>query len=101
VLLGAGTALVYPNFLSVVAENTHPAQRPQSLGIFRFWRDFGYVAGAVAAGVFSDLFGVEFVLLGTAILTVGAGVLSEIRMCCTRKLLWHSPECGTSLLAKT
>lgn len=47
VALGAGTALVYPNFMAVVAETTHPSQRPQSLGIFRFWRDFGYVAGAV------------------------------------------------------
>lgn len=98
VLLGAGTALVYPNFLSVVAENTHPSQRPQSLGIFRFWRDFGYVAGAVVAGVFGDLFGLEAVMLGTAILTVSAGLLSEYRMCCTRKLLWHSNECGMSLL---
>ncbi|GAA4442712.1 MFS transporter [Pontibacter saemangeumensis] len=98
VALGIGTALVYPNFLSVVAENTHPAQRPQSLGIFRFWRDFGYVAGAVAAGIFSDLFGVEIVLLGTAVLTIGAGVLSEVRMCCTKKLLWHSRQCGIDLL---
>jgi MFS family permease len=98
VALGIGTALVYPNFLSVVAENTHPEQRPQSLGIFRFWRDFGYVAGAVAAGIFSDLFGLEIVLLGTAVLTVGAGVLSEIRMCCTKKMLWHSQQCGINLL---
>ncbi|PTX11421.1 putative MFS family arabinose efflux permease [Pontibacter mucosus] len=98
VMLGAGTALVYPNFLSVVAENTHPSQRPQSLGIFRFWRDFGYVAGAVAAGVFGDLFGLKAVILGTAILTVGAGLLSECRMCCTQKLLWQSKECRTSLV---
>jgi MFS family permease len=97
VLLGAGTALVYPNFLAVVAEQTHPSQRPQSLGIFRFWRDFGYVAGAVAAGLFSDLFGLEAVLMGTAILTTAAGIVSEIRMCCTRKLLWQSPECATSV----
>jgi len=98
VLLGCGTALVYPNFLAVVAENTHPSQRPQSLGIFRFWRDFGYVAGAVAAGIFSDLLGLNALLIGTAILTVGAGVVSEIRMCCNRKLLWQSQQCGTGLL---
>lgn len=97
VVLGAGTALVYPNFLSVVAENTHPNQRPQSLGIFRFWRDFGYVAGAVAAGLFSDLFGLEAVLLGTALLTVGAGILSEVRMCCTKKMLWQSKACVPGL----
>ncbi|WP_162426653.1 MFS transporter [Pontibacter pudoricolor] len=101
VILGAGTAMVYPNFLAVVAENTHPSQRPQSLGIFRFWRDFGYVAGAVAAGVFSDMFGLGAVITGTAILTVGAGVMSELRMCCTKKLLWHSRECSTGLLRAT
>ncbi|MBK0401828.1 MFS transporter [Adhaeribacter sp. BT258] len=93
VLLGAGTALVYPNFITLVAENTHPGQRPQSLGIFRFWRDFGYVAGAVLAGIIGDLFGLETVIIGTALLTVGAGILSEIRMCCTNKLLWRSEEC--------
>ncbi len=98
ILLGSGTALVYPNFLSVVAENTHPSQRPQSLGIFRFWRDFGYVAGAVAAGAFGDMFGLEAVILGTAILTVGAGLFSEYRMCCTKNQLWHSKECKTSLI---
>lgn len=97
VILGAGTALVYPNFLAVVAENTHPSQRPQSLGIFRFWRDSGYVVGAIAAGVFSDLFSIGAVLLGTAILTVGAGVVSEVRMCCTKKQLWHSRQCYTGL----
>jgi MFS family permease len=97
VLLGAGTALVYPNFLAVVAENTHPSQRPQSLGIFRFWRDFGYVAGAVAAGVFSDVFGLPAVLLATALLTMGAGIWSELRMCCTKKRLWPGRPCPRSL----
>ncbi|MDX5348431.1 MAG: MFS transporter [Hymenobacteraceae bacterium] len=97
VLLGAGTALVYPNFLSVVAENTHPVQRPKSLGIFRFWRDFGYVAGAVAAGIFSDLFGIDAVITGTAVLTVAAGISSEIRMCCTKKVLWPSAMCKPAI----
>ena len=94
VLLGAGTALVYPNFITIVAENTHPTQRPQSLGIFRFWRDFGYVAGAVLAGIFGDLFGLEAVIIGTAVLTIAVGILSEVRMCCTRKLLWRSEVCN-------
>lgn len=94
VLLGIGTALVYPNFLSVVAENTHPTQRPQSLGIFRFWRDFGYVAGALAAGIVSDWLGIESVLLGVALLTIVAGLLGEVRMCCSKKQLWHSKPCS-------
>lgn len=96
-LLGAGTALVYPNFLAVVAENTHPSQRPQSLGIFRFWRDFGYVAGAVAAGVCSDAFGLPAVWLATAVLTLGAGILMERRMCCTKKRLWPGRPCPSGM----
>lgn len=78
--VGIGTALVYPTFLTLVADNTHPVQRSQSLGIFRFWRDFGYVAGAVAAGFFSDKFGAEVVLLGAGLITIGAGIFSEFRM---------------------
>jgi len=78
--VGIGTAMVYPTFMTLVADNTHPVQRSQSLGIFRFWRDFGYVAGAVAAGLFSDKFGPEVVLLGTGIMTIGAGVFSALRM---------------------
>ncbi|MCJ8167323.1 MFS transporter [Pontibacter sp. E15-1] len=78
--VGLGTAMVYPTFLTLVADNTHPSQRSQSLGIFRFWRDFGYVGGALAAGVIGDLFGAEVVLLGAGILTIGAGVISEVRM---------------------
>jgi len=78
--VGIGTAMVYPTFLTLVADNTHPSQRSQSLGIFRFWRDFGYVAGALAAGFFSDMFGAEAVLLGASVVTIGAGVFSEIRM---------------------
>ncbi|GHA56219.1 MFS transporter [Pontibacter akesuensis] len=79
--VGIGTALVYPTFLTLVADNTHPVQRSQSLGIFRFWRDFGYVAGALAAGYFSDNFGAEVVLLGSGLVTIGACVFSAVRMC--------------------
>ncbi|RDV16038.1 MFS transporter [Pontibacter diazotrophicus] len=78
--VGAGTAMVYPTFLTLVADNTHPSQRSQSLGIFRFWRDFGYVAGAVAAGFFSDMFGAAAVLLGAGLITISAGVFSGVRM---------------------
>ncbi|GAB3536709.1 MFS transporter [Pontibacter brevis] len=88
--VGTGTAMVYPTFLTLVADNTHPSQRSQSLGIFRFWRDFGYVAGAVAAGLFSDMFGAEAVLLGAGILTAGAGIFSELRM--VRQPLSSGPQ---------
>ncbi|RIJ34204.1 hypothetical protein [Pontibacter oryzae] len=58
----------------------HLSQQPQSTGIFRFWRDFGYVAGATATDMFSNLFGLEAVLLSTAVFTIGAGILCEPRM---------------------
>lgn len=93
VLLGLGTAMVYPNFLTVVAENTHPNQRAESLSIFRFWRDSGYVAGALISGVSADVFGISITLLLIAFLTLMAGVLAEWRMCCTQKIFWKSTRC--------
>jgi MFS family permease len=94
VLLGLGTALVYPNFLSVVAENTHPKQRAESLSIFRFWRDSGYVFGALLSGLLADSFGILVTLLIVAVLTTLSGILAQLRMCCTLKLLWNSKICA-------
>ena len=93
VLLGTGTALVYPNFLTVIAENTHPHQRAQSMSIFRFWRDSGYVIGAVLSGIIADQFGINSAFISVALITAGAGLLAEIRMCCTTKLIWKSQVC--------
>lgn len=93
VLLGGGTALVYPNFLTVIAENTHPSQRAQGLSIFRFWRDSGYVIGALLSGVLADAFGFGTTFMVVAGITAGAGVLAQVRMCCTQKLLWKSRVC--------
>lgn len=93
VLLGAGTALVYPNFLSEVADNTHPSQRAQVMSIFRFWRDMGYVAGALVSGLMVASVGFVPTLIFTAIITGGAGLLANARMCCTLKKLWHSETC--------
>ena len=94
VLLGLGTALVYSNFLSVVAENTHPTQRAQSLSIFRFWRDSGYVAGALLSGILSEAFGLIPALVIIAAITAFAGLIAQLRMCCTLKLFWSSKICG-------
>jgi MFS family permease len=93
VLLGGGTALVYPNFLTVIAENTHPSQRAQGLSIFRFWRDSGYVVGALLSGVLADRFGLPTTFAVVALITAGGGLLAQVRMCCTKKLLWSSPLC--------
>ena len=93
ILLGLGTALVYPNFLTVIAENTHPHQRAQSMSIFRFWRDSGYVIGAVLSGIIADQFGITAAFIAVAIITAAAGLLAEVRMCCTTKLIWKSQVC--------
>jgi len=93
VLLGLGTALVYPNFLTVVAESSHPSQRAESLSIFRFWRDSGYVIGALLAGVLADIFGMSTAILIIAGITAVAGIIAHFRMCCTLKKMFPSEEC--------
>lgn len=93
ILLGAGTALVYPNFLTVIAENSHPNQRAQSMSIFRFWRDSGYVIGALLSGIIADYFGINAAFMAVALITLAAGWMAEIRMCCTSRLFWKSQLC--------
>ncbi len=80
ILLGLGTALVYPTFLAAIAAVTHPEDRAQSLGIFRFWRDLGYAAGALLTGMVADLFSVPVAVFFVGILTVLAGLLVRWRM---------------------
>jgi MFS family permease len=91
--MGIGTAMVYPNFLSEIAANTHPLQRAQSLSIFRFWRDSGYVIGALVSGVLADQWGIPITFVAIAIITAAAGLIAHKRMCCTNKLLWPSQRC--------
>jgi MFS family permease len=93
VLLGLGTGLVYPNFLTVVAENAHPTQRAEVMGVFRFWRDSGYVIGALLSGLLADWLGLQWALYLVAFFTALAGIIANHRMCCTLKLFWRSQEC--------
>lgn len=72
VLLGLGTALVYPTFLSAVADATPPQERSERLGTFRLVRDLGYVAGAIASGYAADAFGLSAAVVGVGVLTLGA-----------------------------
>jgi len=97
VLLGLGTGLVYPNFLTVVAENAHPTQRAEVMGVFRFWRDMGYVVGALLSGVLADWLGLEPALYAIAAITAGAGLIANVRMCCTLKVFWRSQECSPAV----
>ncbi|HQZ74861.1 MAG TPA: MFS transporter, partial [Chitinophagaceae bacterium] len=92
-ILGLGTALVYPNFLTVVAESTHPSQRAETLSIFRFWRDSGYVIGALLAGFLADMIGMSIAIIIIAGITATTGVVAHFRMCCTLKKLYSSEDC--------
>ena len=80
VLLGAGTAMVYPTLLAAVADVTPPARRGSAIGIYRLWRDSGYVAGALLAGMLADLLGMSWSILGIGLVTVGSGLFVMARM---------------------
>jgi len=81
-LLGIGTALVYPTFIATVAENTHPSDRANSLGVFRFWRDTGYAVGAILTGVIADTLGINASILVIGLLTVFSSGIILYRMKC-------------------
>ncbi len=79
-LLGWGTAMVYPTFLATIAEITHPRDRAGSIGIFRLWRDLGYAVGAVLTGIIADQVSIEAaILLVGAITIISAGII-QFRM---------------------
>lgn len=97
VVLGAGTALVYPNFMTVIADNTHPSQRANALSLFRFWRDMGYVVGALLTGWLMPFTSLSTLIFITAMITAAAGVMAHFRMCCTKKLFWKDNFCAAEL----
>jgi MFS family permease len=78
--LGLGTALVYPTFLSAIAQATTPHQRAESIGTFRLWRDLGYAIGAIISGITADLFGVNYAIIVIGVITIVSSLIIEIRM---------------------
>jgi MFS family permease len=80
VLLGIGTAMVYPTLLAAVADVAHPAWRASAVGVYRFWRDIGYAAGALLAGITADAFGLTAAIWTIAILTLASGIVVATRM---------------------
>lgn len=79
-LLGLGTAMVYPTLLAAIGDVAHPSWRASSVGVYRLWRDLGYAIGALLAGITADAFGLTAALWVIAALTFGSGLLSSIRM---------------------
>jgi MFS family permease len=75
VVLGVGTAMVYPTLLAAVSDTVRPRERAQAVGIYRFWRDFGFVAGAVIAGVGADAVSASAAIAIVAALTAVSGLV--------------------------
>ncbi|HLN78047.1 MAG TPA: MFS transporter [Nocardioidaceae bacterium] len=80
VLLGAGTAMVYPTLLAAIGDVAHPAWRARSVGIYRLWRDGGFAVGALLAGIVADALGVRAAVWTVAALTAVSGVVVALRM---------------------
>jgi MFS family permease len=80
VILGIGTAVVYPTFLAAIADETRPEQRAESLGIFRLWRDSGYAFGAILSGILADSFGLSTAIATIGGLTVLSSLVVQLRM---------------------
>jgi len=83
-LLGFGTAMVYPTFLSAVSDVAHPAARAATLGVYRFWRDLGFAVGAIVVGLLADARGFDAAMLLTGALTAASGAVVLIAMQETR-----------------
>jgi rhodanese-related sulfurtransferase len=79
-LLGVGTAMVYPTLLAAIGDVAHPSWRASSVGIYRFWRDSGYAVGALIAGIVADAFGLTAAVWVVAALTMASGVIVSWRM---------------------
>jgi MFS family permease len=80
VLLGIGTAMVYPTLIAAVSDASHPSWRARSLSVYRFWRDLGYALGALCAGIMSDLFGVVSAIAAVGGLTFLSGLIVAASM---------------------
>jgi MFS family permease len=80
VLMGAGTAMVYPVLLAVIGDVAHPTWRARAVGVYRLWRDLGYAIGALIAGITADLFGLRAAIWVVAAITAASGLVVAIRM---------------------
>jgi MFS family permease len=79
-LVGVGTALVYPTLIAAVGDVAHPAWRATAVGVYRLWRDTGYVAGATVGGVVADLVNLRAAVIVVAALSAVSGLVVAVRM---------------------
>jgi MFS family permease len=79
-VLGAGTAMVYPTLLAAIGDVAHPAWRARSVGVYRLWRDAGFAVGALLAGILADLISITAAIWSVAALTALSGLVVANRM---------------------
>jgi MFS family permease len=79
-LLGMGTAFVYPTLLAAISDVARPKWRATSLGVYRFWRDLGFVFGAIGIGFLADLFGASLAINSVAWIALASGVFVFVVM---------------------
>jgi MFS family permease len=96
VLLGIGTAMVYPTLLAAIGDVAHPSWRASAVGVYRLWRDLGYAIGALLAGLTADAFGLQAAMWVIAALTFASGVVAAIRMAETLPSPRSSPALPTA-----
>ncbi len=97
VVLGAGTALVYPTLLAAVGDVAHPTWRAAAVGVYRLWRDAGFAVGALLTGVIADLAGARAAIWTVAVITAASGAIVVVRMRETHttpssRRHWKSPD---------
>jgi len=80
VLLGIGTAMVYPCLLAAVSDAADPTWRARALSVYRFWRDLGYAIGALTAGLLVAFIGFTWTIAAIGLLTFGSGVVVAVLM---------------------
>ena len=84
VVLGVGTALVYPTLIAAIADVAEPSWRGSAVGVYRLWRDLGFAVGAIVAGLIADAAGFAAAIWVVAAITAGSGVVVLARMRETR-----------------
>ncbi|MCH8349194.1 MAG: MFS transporter [Chloroflexi bacterium] len=87
-LLGLGTALVYPTLQAAISDAVPAIDRATALGVYRFWRDSGFIFGAFLAGALADLFGFSVAIQFVAALTVASGVVAQFTVRGKRAVVW-------------
>jgi MFS family permease len=106
-VLGAGTAMVYPTLLAAIGDVAHPSWRARSVGVYRLWRDGGFAVGALLAGIIADLLGLTAAIWAVAALTAASGMVVAVRMYETHSRVptpsgdRHSEPAGTAQPAAT